>query len=185
MNGYYVYSHTRNDTGKIFYIGKGKGERLRKRSNRRNEHWLRIVNKHGFTPHILLDNLSEDTAYQYEKEFIGLYRSLGYELVNHTDGGEGPSGRPNPRKGIPLTESHKKALSDAHKGHTHSPEVRDKISRNSTGKPRPPRTLEHRRKLAATQQGRRYTRAPRSLEHCRKISERQKQYWSQKRSQSQ
>lgn len=46
MLRFYVYQHTRNDTGEVFYVGKGSGDRL-KSNKRRNSHWTRIVAAHG------------------------------------------------------------------------------------------------------------------------------------------
>jgi len=45
---FYVYEHTRNDTGLVFYVGKGNGKRLNVGKNgggSRNRYWKHIVPK--------------------------------------------------------------------------------------------------------------------------------------------
>lgn len=72
---FYVYAHQRKDNGKCFHIGKGTGNRY-KDKNFRNNHWHNIVNKHGFTPVILVSGLSEEKAYELEASFV---KQIGVE----------------------------------------------------------------------------------------------------------
>lgn len=89
---FYVYEHLRNDTGAIFYVGKGVGKRSNL-SSRRNQHWKRIVSKSGgFSVRITTKNLDEELAFLAEMERIDQLRKLGVNLCNMTDGGEGLSG---------------------------------------------------------------------------------------------
>lgn len=89
---FYVYAHYRGDTGKIFYVGKGRGKRFES-SNRTNPYWNSVVDKHGFNKRILLKNLSEQCSLSLEKIIIHLHgRYPDGPLVNMTDGGEGTSG---------------------------------------------------------------------------------------------
>ena len=82
---YYVYSHTRKDNGKCFYIGKGKGRRAYT-SQHRNKHWNSIVNKCGYDVSILVNSISEDKALELERSFIS---QLGLDtLSNATPGGD-------------------------------------------------------------------------------------------------
>ena len=106
MNDYYVYEHIRLDNNTCFYVGKGHGKRCNNKS--RNEHHDRIVNKVGMKVKIIKDNLSEDEAYQLERELICHYvfdlkygiDIIGYNnnpnenghLTNHTFGGDGSYG---------------------------------------------------------------------------------------------
>lgn len=106
MNNYYVYEHIRLDNNTCFYVGKGRGKRCNYKS--RNEHHDRIVNKVGMKVNIVKDKLTEDEAYQLEKELISHYVfDLGYgidiigynnnpnengHLTNHTFGGDGSYG---------------------------------------------------------------------------------------------
>jgi hypothetical protein len=58
MNKFYVYCHCKKIDGKCFYIGKGTGYRYNQKTSR-NQYWKNIVNKHGFTWKILINNISE------------------------------------------------------------------------------------------------------------------------------
>lgn len=49
---FYIYAHYTLDTNEIFYIGKGKGNRLGHKRGRSNL-WKNIVNKHGYSKKIL------------------------------------------------------------------------------------------------------------------------------------
>ena len=87
---FYTYAHAKPN-GTIFYIGKGKTKRAWDR-NGRSEYWTRIVNKHGFEVQILANWKTEQEAFDHEILLISCFKDMGYELANHTDGGEGPSG---------------------------------------------------------------------------------------------
>lgn len=88
MNDYYVYAHTRNDNGQIFYIGKGKGKRAYIKSNR-SLFWKRIVEKHGYSVMFLETGLEEEDAYKMEIIHIATQRKMGYCEANFSDGGDG------------------------------------------------------------------------------------------------
>lgn len=91
MSKYYVYKHIRPDTGKIFYIGKGYGNRILSKQNR-NKHWKNIVEKNNgvFIPIIIKSSLTEVEAIKLEIDTIKIIGKTN--LVNYTDGGEGISG---------------------------------------------------------------------------------------------
>lgn len=91
MSKYYVYRYIRLDTNTPFYVGKGKGKRYLDKVAR-NNYFKRIVQKYPHEVEIMLSNLNEDTAFQKEKEFIKLYKDLGYCEANITDGAGGMSG---------------------------------------------------------------------------------------------
>lgn len=91
MISYYVYEHLRNDTGEVFYVGKGKGSRCSSTTGR-NQYWVRVAGKHGFTPRKVVDGVDEELAVLIEVERIDQLRRLGAPLCNKTDGGEGASG---------------------------------------------------------------------------------------------
>ena len=84
---YYIYAHTRNDTGKIFYIGKGKLRRAWEKSNR-NKYWRNITNKVSYSIEILAYFDSEHEALKQE---INCIKWLD-DLCNLTIGGDGTSG---------------------------------------------------------------------------------------------
>lgn len=89
---YYVYLHRRESDNKVFYVGKGKGYRCNSRSGR-NSRWNKTVNKHGLIVELVYENLTEEDAFELEKDTILEMRYHFEEtLCNLTDGGEGVSG---------------------------------------------------------------------------------------------
>ena len=91
---FYIYAHYRNDTGEVFYIGKGEGNRHKSKQGR-NPYWHNIVKAHGYKIEILEHYESEEEAFQAEQALIVELgrKDLGNGLlVNMSDGGEGASG---------------------------------------------------------------------------------------------
>lgn len=85
---FYVYVHRRGSDGKVFYVGKGSGKRL-KDAYGRSSHWNRVAAKHGWTAHKVASFNSEMCAFSLEVAIIAF---LGRNhLTNATDGGEGVS----------------------------------------------------------------------------------------------
>lgn len=99
INQYYVYIHTRTDSNKVFYVGKGKGSRAWDNKNR-NTHWNNIVRKHGYEVEICQDNLSESDSFLLEMWLIAKFRNEGLKLCNLTYGGEGQSGFAHPSRKV-------------------------------------------------------------------------------------
>lgn len=66
---YYVYGHYRKDTNTLFYVGKGKNDRSRSKKNR-NDHWKRIVAKHGYDIYYFAEGLDEKSAFDLERAII-------------------------------------------------------------------------------------------------------------------
>ena len=126
---FYTYFHIRNDTGIVFYVGKGMGNRAWFRINR-SLHWRNIVNKHGYAVEIADRFDDEQDAYAHERYLIASLRALGVNLCNQTDGGGGPSG-------CKCTEETKKKHSDTQKktwtGRKHSVETKRKMSESRIG----------------------------------------------------
>lgn len=101
---HYVYLHRRNDTGTVFYVGKGSLRTRRLRSKHydravavhKNPWWLNTVAKAGgFTAEIVAHFATDFDAQEFEKALIAEYgrRNLGRgDLVNLTDGGDGHAG---------------------------------------------------------------------------------------------
>jgi len=156
---YYVYQHSKADNSQIFYIGKGKAKRF-KESRGRNEFWHRVVNKHGFIPEIIVNNLDEELAFLCEVEAIDLYKRLGFQLVNATNGGEGASGykhsdeHKNKMKG---NDFWKLVKSNGFKGQTHTDEQKAKWAETRKGTPSPRKgvvlTEETKQKISQARQG--------------------------------
>lgn len=88
---FYVYEHTRNDTGEVFYVGKGSGRRAYYSSGR-NKYWHRISQKHGHSVRIISSGLDEETAFSIEAGRIDELRSSGVHICNVTSGGGGTHG---------------------------------------------------------------------------------------------
>jgi len=82
---FYTYAHIRNDTGQIFYIGKGSGRRMY-RKDARNSHWHNVVAKAGYKPILLSKWKTEKDAYEHEKFLIECFSG---SLVNQSLGGDG------------------------------------------------------------------------------------------------
>ena len=159
---FYVYEHIRLDNMTCFYVGKGKGERAY--DLERNDHHDRISNRHSHAVLIIKDNLTEEEAFELERDTIEDYVfNLGYgidikgyddydhelpHLTNMTWGGEGTSGLLKGKqlseehkkkigesmKGKQLSEEHKQKLSESHKGIQFSEEHNKKISESMKGK---------------------------------------------------
>lgn len=120
MEDCYVYVHTRNDTGRPFYVGKGRDARAW-RTCSRNPHWRNIAAKHGHSVHIVAPKLDEELALLAEVELIDKLRRQGCSLANITAGGEGVQLPPEAR------ERRAAAIRAAYK----RPEVLEAIRRNA------------------------------------------------------
>ena len=114
ISDFYVYLHLRKSDGTPFYVGKGRRRRAYVFAGR-NKYWNRVKEKHGCAVKILFNNLTEDLAFELEKEIISTLRKDGYSLCNLTDGGEGSSG-------IIVSEETRKKIGKIHKGRKKTPE---------------------------------------------------------------
>jgi hypothetical protein len=176
MAKFYVYEHWRPDTGKCFYVGKGRGNRAYA-MNKRNKYHVAIRAKlegMGLSVEIRIihDGLSEEDAWQLEIAQIAMWKANGIKLANMSSGGEGPAGRPalrgekHPFWGKPAFNRGKKAsdetralLSIAAKkrekvfGRKHTEEAKAKISAAKKGIPSPKKGIklsdEERAKISA------------------------------------
>lgn len=129
---FYTYAHFRPD-GRIFYIGKGSGNRHLSLS--RGAYWKNIVAKEGgFSSEILARWSSEKEAFEHEKFLIKCFKDLGFELCNLTDGGEGTSG-------ITFSEEQRLKRSRALAGKKKSDETRAKMSAYHLANPKPAEKL--------------------------------------------
>ena len=133
-NTFYVYEHWRPDEGVIFYVGKGHARRAYDWHRGRNR-WHKFIvaklRKSGLRVEVKIvhSGMPETDALAKERELIAHWRSLGADLVNLTDGGEGPSG-------LKHTEEWKQANSLRMKGRKMSPEARANMSRAAMGNKR-------------------------------------------------
>lgn len=102
MKKFYVYEHWRLDRDECFYVGKGKDKRAYKMRDR-NLHHRAIMAKlsrdgSGMDVRMVATGLTEDEAFLLEIERIAFWRSVGVDLANLTNGGEGTSGFPSHNK---------------------------------------------------------------------------------------
>jgi hypothetical protein len=91
-----VYTHTRLDSNKVFYVGIGKHLRRAFDKRARNKYWYNVVNKHGYRVDITHKDLCWEEACSIEKYLIAFYGRFDLKagcLVNLTDGGEGTHNR--------------------------------------------------------------------------------------------
>lgn len=79
----YVYAHLQKDTGELFYIGIGKGNRINQ-IRQRNKYWKNIHNNHGLITKFLHINITLKEAKELEKMYIKLLSPK----ANMTIGGE-------------------------------------------------------------------------------------------------
>jgi hypothetical protein len=87
-----TYAHY-TPNGSLFYVGKGSGEYRAYRFTGRNDRWTKKINKHGKPKVEILSRFkTEQEAFDHEKFLISCFRSMGYDLCNLTDGGDGTSG---------------------------------------------------------------------------------------------
>ena len=125
--------------GEIRYVGKSTQGMARpkehtyfekfKDSQCRNDNWLKSLHKGGHKVGIEILESGFETHQELldaEVFYIAYFRSLGFDLTNQTDGGEG----------LP--------------GYTHTPESRLKMSQKLKGKPK---SAEQRRKLSIAKTG--------------------------------
>ena len=71
---YYVYEHKFEDTQEVFYIGKGCKNRAY--SKYRSKKWKEETRGRQYTVSIIQDNLTEDQAYELEKELVEKHKPV-------------------------------------------------------------------------------------------------------------
>lgn len=149
-NAFYVYEHIRPDTGRVFYVGKGKGRRAYWR-NGRNRYWSAIASAHGFEVVIVSSGLSEQEAFELEVKLISQHGRSN--LANYTNGGDGASGAKK-------TDAFKNMMSKKMKGRKFSEETIERMKVAARKRPN-----ESRLRQAAAIIGRKLTK-----EHKAKIA---------------
>lgn len=146
MNKYYVYEWYNIETNEVFYVGKGCNNRYK--DTNRNKFFNDYHKTHKCNSRIIINNLNEQEAFEFEKKIIKYYReNTDCILTNQTDGGEGVSlyGDKNPmhKKNYTFTEEHRKKISEEAKGNKRalglkrSQETKDRISKSISGENHP------------------------------------------------
>jgi len=141
---HYTYLHRRLSDNAPFYIGKGTRRDRMKVTTGRSERWSRTVAKHGFKAEVVSVWPTEDEAFTHERFLIACFRSMGHDICNHTDGGEGAcgfkqseetkalrNGKLRGRMKSPETITRMKA---AKAGYTVPHEMREQISKTLMGR---------------------------------------------------
>jgi hypothetical protein len=136
---YYVYLHRLEQTGEIFYVGKGHDRRAWEKTDR-NIYWKLKTQKQSYEVLIHTENLTEEQAYVLEKKLIAKYKNIynGGSLVNLTEGGEGRTGF--------SWQGQRQGSNNPMYGKTQSEKTRQKIADSKIGKPRPAHAIEASRK---------------------------------------
>ena len=116
---YYVYVWYYKKDNKIFYVGKGTKYRYRSRK-RDNPVLVNTINSYECDSKIIKDKLTEEEAFEFEKELIKELRSEDHPLINVLDGGHMPPSH----KGKSRTNDTKIKMSKSMKEyHEEHPEV--------------------------------------------------------------
>lgn len=128
MREFYVYEHWRTDIGLPFYVGKGKGNRASRWWHRQKHHKNLVakLRRGGFDVEVRLifTGLDEEMAFALERCTIAYWRQRGIQLLNLTDGGEGPAGH---RWSVERRERHRHIMKELR----NRPEVKAKIKATS------------------------------------------------------
>lgn len=156
--GFYVYAYYLKSTNHIFHIGKGTKNRFKDTKTHRNQYFLNKIKKYGddVDVKIIQDNLTEQEAWDLERELIKQYKKIGQCETNLHEGGCGGNtgnynnperskklslsakarvGIKNPNYGKKFSKERKKQLSIKNKKWWENhPEMKEKISKLHKGK---------------------------------------------------
>lgn len=137
---FYVYRWYYINTNETFHIGKGKGQRYKEKTQSRNQFFKNIINKEkdNVTSEILVDNLTEQEAWDLEKQLIAKYKSKGECKTNFHEGGRGGNtgNYNNPERSHKLSEAAKKRVGELNPmyGKHHTEETKQKLREINLGK---------------------------------------------------
>lgn len=136
----YIYGLHDPRDGALRYVGKATNptQRLRRHlaRSRRGERthkaaWLRSLLALGLEPTVgIVEKTTERKWQERERFWISHFKAAGAQLTNSTDGGEGGA----TMKGKKFTAEHRKALSEAFKGHPVAAHVREAVREANTGR---------------------------------------------------
>jgi group I intron endonuclease len=161
-------------TNEVRYIGKTINllDRLRghiktsKKLKTHKDKWVNNLITEGLKPIIKeIDYVDEDNWQYWEKYYISLYKNRGFNLVNHTEGGDGGSFKKH-------SEGSKKKMSESRTGKKR-PEFTDEWKKNLSESAKIKIfTKEHRENISKSLKGR--VLGSRNEEWCKNISESKK-----------
>lgn len=140
----FIYTLSHPKTNKIVYVGKtinSLEERLyghigdSKRHNRKICKWINKLTREGLKPIIEeLDSTNEDQLADLEIFYIELFKFWGFDLKNHTIGGEGLLGFKHSEETNKLTSLRVTGVNNPFYNKTHSQETKNKISKANKNK---------------------------------------------------
>lgn len=141
MKPVFIYALSCPITGQVRYIGKSVSPIRRFRAhlkapeNCRRTNWIRSLSAKGLEPILeILAQVPDYECQQWEIDYIAAFRSLGFDLVNGTLGGEGGSPMLG-KKHTPETRAKMRiAKLGKNLGKKLSPEHRDKIRAAGIGR---------------------------------------------------
>ena len=157
---FYVYRWYYKDTNVTFHIGKGKGQRYKEKIKSRNQYFKNIINKeqNNVTSEILFNNLTEQEAWNLEKQLIKKYKAKGECVTNFHEGGCGRNtgNYNNPERSKKISEAAKKRIGILNPmyGKHHTEATKQKLREANLGKKLTP---EHKMKLIQANTGRKKT----------------------------
>lgn len=114
---YYVYVWFFKNTDKIFYVGKGNGNRCKARKRKDNPKFTEIVLNNECDYKIIKNGLTEDEAFALEIKTISYYRSVGEPLINILDGGKNPPSNKGISKSDDWKEKASKSMVEFYNNH--------------------------------------------------------------------
>jgi hypothetical protein len=136
---FYVYEHIRPDTGAVFYVGKGCGQRAIN-FNARSKRWKAVRYEAGSVEvRYPVEGINEELSFLAEMEYIDVLRRRGVGLINESAGGKGKTGWvPSEETRRKIGEANKhtpKATGERHGmyGKKHTPESLAKMSKARKG----------------------------------------------------
>lgn len=190
----FIYALNDPRTGETRYLGKSdfpkrrfqKHLRIAHKARNHRECWILSLLNLGLHPVLeVVDEIPTSQWQLWEREYIRVFRAIGFDLTNGTDGGEGTAllGEKNPMFGKPLAPEHREKIRAAKVGRPgtrlgikHSPESREKMRLAHLGKKLSPETCEKMRKAKTgkptIQRGKPWSVARRSAEDKRKYAQR-------------
>jgi len=130
MENVFIYALSDPRDNQVRYIGKANNPKDRytnhfnssrdKNTHKRN--WINNIRKNGFRPELIIIDEVPKSEWQYwERFYISLFKTWGFNLVNYTFGGDGATfgnkgswkkGNVPHNKGIPCSERTKQKIRD-------------------------------------------------------------------------
>lgn len=89
---YYVYEWFNTVTGEVFYVGKGCHKRYLEK-NRRNNKFKEYIEQNPVDVRIVISGLTEEEAFQKEKELYLKYKAIDQCHCNLMEAGKGGLGQ--------------------------------------------------------------------------------------------